>query len=230
MTKFIIFSGSGIFFVNWGNSRKPLAKLSLLKKSGKRNHWKSRILEYGCATILVLVLTICTENTVIWLYLLQLHNAIAIWELVTVPEPILFKSSELNPWPPAKQNVLSLNKCTILRSSSLCLPVSKRALDHFSRLRDPTLTFFKFWFFKENKISKYWKYIYCFHFLQISKEIVVGSNVVTHLVNDHNRNFLPKPKLHLHMTSFGQFLVSFRKLNWVSWNELLHICFYTSNL
>ena len=147
----------GTFCVNWGSSRKLLAKLSALKKSGKRNPWRSRTSVSGFVMTPVPAPTTCTVNTVTWPSLLLSPNAIEIWELVTVLELTAFKSSELSQLPLAKLDVLPSSKCTILRSSSLCLLAFKRVLDRFSRPRDQIPTSFKFWLPSEDENKGYLK-------------------------------------------------------------------------
>ena len=149
----------GTFCVNWGNSRKLLAKLSVLRKSTKRSPWKSRTSVSGFVMILVPEPITCTVNTVTWPSLPLSPNAIGIWELVIVLELTAFKSSESSQLPLAKPDVLLSSKCTIPRSSSLCLLASKRALDHFSRPRDQIPTSFKFWLPSEDENKGYSKII-----------------------------------------------------------------------
>ena len=141
--EFFFLPVSGISCVSWGNSRKLPAKSSVLKRSTRRNLWKSRISVFGSDMTLVPEPTTCIVNTVIWPFLPLSLNVIEIWELVIVPELTAFTSSELNLWPQARPDVLLSNRCTILRLSSLCLLACKKVQDHFSRPRDQIHTSFK---------------------------------------------------------------------------------------
>ena len=132
--------GFGTFCVNWGSSRRPPARLSVLKKSWRRSPWKSRTLASGWDTTPVPVPTTCTANTVTWLWPLLSLSVTATWVPVIVPGLTVSKSSVLSLWPLAKLAGLWLSRCMIPKSSSLCHPVCKSPRDLCSRPRDPTPT------------------------------------------------------------------------------------------